>query len=64
LQEKYGITWSYWQDVEYNDPHAQWDWDKMSAACNPLYPTIMMVCLGVPRQELWSYENHEYLKRY
>lgn len=64
LEENYGITWTYWQDVDYHDTNTQRDWDAMNAACDPNLPTIMMVCLWVPRQEIWSYENRELLKKY
>ena len=65
LQQHYGITWTYRQDIEYNNSSMdQRDRDAMAQACNPSYPTLMMVCRGVPKQELWSYRHREQLAKY
>jgi UDP-N-acetyl-D-mannosaminuronic acid transferase (WecB/TagA/CpsF family) len=64
LQQYYWITWSYWQDIDYHDTTTQRNRDEMTKHCDPNYPTIMMVCLWVPRQELWSYNNRDKLKQY
>lgn len=65
LEEHYWINWTYAQDTYYtNDDVNDWNWEAMRAACNPDYPTIMMVCRGVPRQEIWSYENREQLQKH
>ncbi len=64
LQQKYGFTRSYWQDIDYHDTTTERDWEEMSKLCNPHYPTIMMVCLWVPRQELRSYKNRKNLQKY
>ncbi len=65
LQENYGFNWTYAQDTNYsNDSLDDRDWDKMKAVCNPNHTTIMMVCRGVPRQEIWSYHHRNNLKKY
>jgi exopolysaccharide biosynthesis WecB/TagA/CpsF family protein len=64
LQKNYWIKWSYWQDIDYHDTITQRDWDAMLKSCDPRYPIIMMVCLGVPRQETWSYQNRENIRKY
>lgn len=64
LHQQYGITWTYRQDIDYHDTITQRNRDEMSKHCDPNIPTIMMICLWVPRQELWSYENRDNLKKY
>lgn len=65
LQQQYWVGWTYTQETRYgNDDMSDWNWDAMSQACNPTYPTIMMVCRGVPRQELWSYHHRNKLKEH
>jgi len=65
LQSTHGIWWTYAQDTNYdNDDMNNWDRDAMSRACDPTIPTLMMVCRGVPRQEIWSYHHREQLRKY
>jgi exopolysaccharide biosynthesis WecB/TagA/CpsF family protein len=65
LQQHYGMSWTYAQDTSYsNDDMNDRDWEAMHAVCNPQYPTLMMVCRGVPRQEIWSYHHRDKLKQY
>lgn len=65
LYKNYGIHWNYAQDTHYcNEDMSDWDWDAMQVACNPNYPTLMMVCRGVPRQEIWSYYHRDSFKKY
>gem|GEM_PF-2061458 len=40
------------------------DRHAMSQACDPSLPTLMMVCRGVPRQELWSAYHRSQFQQY
>lgn len=60
----YGFTWTYAQDTHYTDNAQDRNREAMSQACDPQLPTIMMVCRGVPRQEIRSYEHRDKLKHY
>jgi UDP-N-acetyl-D-mannosaminuronic acid transferase (WecB/TagA/CpsF family) len=59
------MTWTYAQDTHYtNDDMDDRNRDAMSQAINPDLPTLMMVCRGVPRQEIWSYHHRDKLAQY
>lgn len=65
LEHNYGISRTYAQDTHYsNDDLDDWNWELMSQAIDPGLPTLMMVCRGVPRQEIWSYHHIDKLKEY
>jgi exopolysaccharide biosynthesis WecB/TagA/CpsF family protein len=65
LLQKYNITRTYWQDIEYtNADMNDRNREAMAQACNPNYPTLMMVCRGVPMQELRSCDHRNKLQHY